>query len=264
MREAAKVREQRTGHLGERQRHVGVSHNLLLQVVSIQLHAELVGELDVNEERSVGAVGGGVHVSSVSALAFDLDHLELLLGPHSLEVDAVALQRDAAGARSIEVHHTEVTSVDALLVKGVHTARVSIPHVRGVDLALVVESGDDVTGLRADLPLEARDINVVQKTAEESADRRNGLQDAGSQRVLGVGQHQEALGAGHLSPPLISVVGLLELVHASVDHHLGHDGILGARLLGGVRGKCGCWSQAAKVKWPNVDLQIPESIQNTT
>mmetsp|Transcript_10432 Transcript_10432/g.23117 ORF Transcript_10432/g.23117 Transcript_10432/m.23117 type:complete len:383 (-) Transcript_10432:439-1587(-) len=217
MREASEVRKQ--GPDSSDEPAVSLQH-ALLHLLHIEGQCVLVHVLHVYEEGGPGAVQGRGAGGRVGASTLHHGHLQGLFLPEGGQIHAHALRRGAAGAGLVQVGDAEVAAV--LLVPGVHAAADGVPHSGLVHDAVLVQGGGDGTRVGGNIPHERGHDILVQQSLHKGAYCRHSLDDARGQGVLGVGDDDEVLGAGHGGPPVVGVVGLLELIHGGVNHHLGH------------------------------------------
>jgi hypothetical protein len=179
----------------------------------------LVDELEVEKKGDPSAVPGGVKLCRVGSLSTDHGVVQLLLAPvHRAESATESIHEEAASAGVVEMGNAEIASENTIEV--VDATGVCPPHMGGVDLVVVVESGDDLSGLLADGPVEGWDLLLEEEVLDPGTDGGHGLEDAGDEGVLGVGDHHEVLWLGEVGPPVVGVIGLLELVGDCVDNHL--------------------------------------------
>mmetsp|Transcript_28602 Transcript_28602/g.53220 ORF Transcript_28602/g.53220 Transcript_28602/m.53220 type:complete len:235 (+) Transcript_28602:304-1008(+) len=177
--------------------------------------------LDIDEIGNPATITRLLLMGSVTALAIGSDGgLEDFTSPERFHVGAVAVIANSTLAWHIQRQDAEITSF--LTINIVSTA-VCIEHRSFVDITLVIEDGSNCSGFVGNGPGELRNSLLTQKISKPSANGGDDLEDTSGLTVLSVRSHDEMLGLGHLVPPVVSIIRLLELVQNSIYHQFRHS-----------------------------------------
>mmetsp|Transcript_35721 Transcript_35721/g.95836 ORF Transcript_35721/g.95836 Transcript_35721/m.95836 type:complete len:394 (+) Transcript_35721:476-1657(+) len=154
---------------------------------------------------------GDIDVGVVRAWA---DRLRLPV--QDLEVEAVPLVLCAAEAWVVNVKEAKVATAIGVA---------SLLPVLGdcVNLVRALSQGEsDLSSDIVAIPIHRGHCLLLEEGTDPCRDRWHRLKYAGGERVFRVRDHEEVLGLRQVVPPVVGVVGLLELVADRVDDQLWH------------------------------------------